>query len=226
MMVLLTVVADWMIAVGGYLTSRLVLEPAVVRRLLGADARPAPRTATSSPGLIMAAVFGLLISLIACYEGLKVTRRGRGRRPGHHHDRGVLHRRHHRRRVRVHGGLLRVRALRRRDLTSDDNQRSTSTARTAQPVIRVVDLVKRFDGRAVLDGVNLEVYPGETMVIMGGSRLRQEHAAAAHDRLDLARRGPRGAVRAGPARAGRRRAGRAAASGSASCSSPGRCSTR
>lgn len=38
-----------------------------------------------------------------------------------------------------------------------------------QPVIRVVDLVKRFDGRAVLDGVNLEVYPGEMMVIMGGS---------------------------------------------------------
>ena len=40
---------------------------------------------------------------------------------------------------------------------------------TGQPVVRVVDLVKRFDGRAVLDGVNLEVIPGETMVIMGGS---------------------------------------------------------
>jgi len=38
-----------------------------------------------------------------------------------------------------------------------------------QTVIRVVDLVKRFDGRAVLDGVNLQIYPGETMVIMGGS---------------------------------------------------------
>ncbi len=37
------------------------------------------------------------------------------------------------------------------------------------PVIRVRDLVKRFEGRAVLDGINLEVYPGETMVIMGGS---------------------------------------------------------
>ena len=37
------------------------------------------------------------------------------------------------------------------------------------PTIRVVDLVKRFDGRAVLDGVNLDVMPGETMVIMGGS---------------------------------------------------------
>ena len=39
----------------------------------------------------------------------------------------------------------------------------------AEPVIRLVDVVKRFDGRAVLNGVNLEVYPGETMVVMGGS---------------------------------------------------------
>jgi len=39
----------------------------------------------------------------------------------------------------------------------------------AQPVIRVKDLVKRFDDRAVLDGVNLDVYAGEMMVIMGGS---------------------------------------------------------
>lgn len=30
-------------------------------------------------------------------------------------------------------------------------------------------LVKRFDGRTVLDGLTLEVLPGETMVIMGGS---------------------------------------------------------
>jgi len=38
-----------------------------------------------------------------------------------------------------------------------------------EPIIRVVDLVKRFGNRTVLDGVNLAVYPGETMVIMGGS---------------------------------------------------------
>lgn len=37
------------------------------------------------------------------------------------------------------------------------------------PVIRVRNLVKRFDGKAVLDGINLEVRRGETMVIMGGS---------------------------------------------------------
>jgi phospholipid/cholesterol/gamma-HCH transport system ATP-binding protein len=37
------------------------------------------------------------------------------------------------------------------------------------PPIQVLNLVKRFDGRAVLDGINLEVRAGETMVIMGGS---------------------------------------------------------
>ncbi len=38
-----------------------------------------------------------------------------------------------------------------------------------EPVIRVVDLVKQFGDRTVLDGIELEVQPGETMVIMGGS---------------------------------------------------------
>ncbi|MCC7192253.1 MAG: ABC transporter ATP-binding protein [Phycisphaeraceae bacterium] len=37
------------------------------------------------------------------------------------------------------------------------------------PVIRVRNLVKRFDGRTVLDGINLDVQPGETLVVMGGS---------------------------------------------------------
>ena len=44
-----------------------------------------------------------------------------------------------------------------------------SEAAGPEPVIRVAGLVKRFDERAVLAGVNLDVYPGETMVIMGGS---------------------------------------------------------
>lgn len=37
------------------------------------------------------------------------------------------------------------------------------------PLISVQNLVKRFDGRTVLDGINLDVFPGETMVVMGGS---------------------------------------------------------
>lgn len=38
-----------------------------------------------------------------------------------------------------------------------------------EPVIQCQGVVKRFDGRAVLQGVNLDVQRGETMVIMGGS---------------------------------------------------------
>lgn len=38
-----------------------------------------------------------------------------------------------------------------------------------QPMVQVVDLVKRYDGRAVLDGINLAAYRGQTLVIMGGS---------------------------------------------------------
>ncbi len=38
-----------------------------------------------------------------------------------------------------------------------------------EPVISVKELVKRFDGRTVLSGLTLDVQPGETMVIMGGS---------------------------------------------------------
>jgi len=37
------------------------------------------------------------------------------------------------------------------------------------PVIRVENLVKRFGERTILSGVNLEVYPGQTTVVMGGS---------------------------------------------------------
>lgn len=36
-------------------------------------------------------------------------------------------------------------------------------------MIKIKNLVKRFDGRAVLSGINLEIKDGETMVIMGGS---------------------------------------------------------
>ncbi|HOX39020.1 MAG TPA: ABC transporter ATP-binding protein [Candidatus Brocadiia bacterium] len=38
-----------------------------------------------------------------------------------------------------------------------------------EAVIEVRDLVKIFQGRKVLDGVNLKVYRGETVTIMGGS---------------------------------------------------------
>ena len=38
-----------------------------------------------------------------------------------------------------------------------------------EPIIKLENLTKKFGEQTVLDGVCLEVYPGETMVIMGGS---------------------------------------------------------
>jgi phospholipid/cholesterol/gamma-HCH transport system ATP-binding protein len=38
-----------------------------------------------------------------------------------------------------------------------------------EPLISIRNVRKSFDGRIVLDGVNLDVHRGETMVIMGGS---------------------------------------------------------
>jgi phospholipid/cholesterol/gamma-HCH transport system ATP-binding protein len=38
-----------------------------------------------------------------------------------------------------------------------------------EPVLELIDVVKRFDGRTVIDHLSLAVMPGETMVIMGGS---------------------------------------------------------
>ncbi len=71
-MVLLAAIADLMIAVGGFLTAKLVLGPDVAApywRMM----RDMLEYKDFYSGLIMAGVFGVLISLIACYEGLKVT---------------------------------------------------------------------------------------------------------------------------------------------------------
>jgi phospholipid/cholesterol/gamma-HCH transport system permease protein len=73
MMVLLTVIADIMIALGGYFTALLV--PALGPSVSGPywhRMRDMLKASDFFTGLIMAAVFGILISLIACYEGLKV----------------------------------------------------------------------------------------------------------------------------------------------------------
>src|SRR5262245_47464662 len=45
----------------------------------------------------------------------------------------------------------------------------TGLSKVPAPVIVIKDLVKRFGDQTVLDGVNLEIMQGETMVIMGGS---------------------------------------------------------
>lgn len=45
----------------------------------------------------------------------------------------------------------------------------TESEPTGDVAIRVVELIKAFDGRRVLDGLSFDVRRGETLVIMGGS---------------------------------------------------------
>ncbi|MFP4052569.1 MAG: ABC transporter ATP-binding protein [Phycisphaerae bacterium] len=52
---------------------------------------------------------------------------------------------------------------------SEQNENTQPYSQDTQPVIRVKNLLKRFGDNVVLDGVNLDIMPGETMVIMGGS---------------------------------------------------------
>ena len=54
------------------------------------------------------------------------------------------------------------------DAVRDDRGQPGGDGET-KPIIRCKDIVKRFGDQTVLKGVNLDVYPGETMVIMGGS---------------------------------------------------------
>lgn len=48
-------------------------------------------------------------------------------------------------------------------------QAGASAARARTPLISCQGVAKIFDGRTVLESIDLDVYPGETMVIMGGS---------------------------------------------------------
>jgi len=71
MTILLTIIADWMIAVGGYVAAILVLEPQVMVGYWD-RMRDQLRLRDFVTGLTMAGVFGVLVSLIACHEGLRV----------------------------------------------------------------------------------------------------------------------------------------------------------
>jgi phospholipid/cholesterol/gamma-HCH transport system permease protein len=70
-MLLLTVVSDVMIALGGYVTSVFALGP---ESYVGYFERMKDQLQYKDfiTGLIMAGVFGVLVGAIACYEGLKV----------------------------------------------------------------------------------------------------------------------------------------------------------
>src|SRR5208337_2330496 len=46
---------------------------------------------------------------------------------------------------------------------------STASPAGTAPMISVRDVTVSYDGRRVLDGINLEIARGETMVLLGGS---------------------------------------------------------
>lgn len=48
-------------------------------------------------------------------------------------------------------------------------QPATPQPATHEPIIQVKDAKKIYDGRVILNAINLDVYRGETLVIMGGS---------------------------------------------------------
>ncbi len=51
----------------------------------------------------------------------------------------------------------------------DTGLESIAETTEQEPVIRVSGLVKEFEGRAVLDGIDMAIYYGEMFVILGGS---------------------------------------------------------
>jgi phospholipid/cholesterol/gamma-HCH transport system permease protein len=71
MTLLLTVIADWMIALGGYAASMVIVGEDIYSHYW-ANMRDNLMMRDFAIGLTQAAVFGLLVGLIACYEGLKV----------------------------------------------------------------------------------------------------------------------------------------------------------
>ncbi len=70
-MLLLTTFADMMIAIGGYFVARVALGPAVYQGFWE-NMRNAMSCSDYVTGLIQGGVFGVLLGLIACFEGLKV----------------------------------------------------------------------------------------------------------------------------------------------------------
>lgn len=55
------------------------------------------------------------------------------------------------------------------DFNAESRRKTEERFTGIEPVIEVTDMRRKFGSRFVLNGVNLKVWPGETMIIMGGS---------------------------------------------------------
>lgn len=60
---------------------------------------------------------------------------------------------------------------------------SSTISNTDTPHIEIKNLTRAFDDRKVLDGISFKVKRGETLVILGGKRLREKYPPAPHHRL-------------------------------------------
>ena len=68
----------------------------------------------------------------------------------------------------------------------------TPRSKSAEPLLVVRDLMKALpNGTTVLNGVSFDVFPGDVFTIIGGSGLREEHAAKHPHRCGGADRGHR-----------------------------------
>ena len=132
-MVLLSVLADMMIALGGYMTATIVLG-AASSATTGEHMREQLGLRDFFTGLVHGGRVRDAHQPDRLLRGPQRPRRGRGRRQGHHHDRRVLHRGHHRRRLRVHGGLLRLQGVSRH---ADEEPTQIASRPPGQEVIRV-----------------------------------------------------------------------------------------
>jgi len=57
-----------------------------------------------------------------------------------------------------------------KELALQSEKKQSGVSRTVEPVLEVVDLVKTYpNGITVLNGINFQVFPEETFVILGGS---------------------------------------------------------
>ena len=106
--------------------------------------------------------FGLLIGLIACYQGLTVTGGAEGVGQRDDGQRGDLD--YDRDRIRYNVQYYGYK-----------DHRMSET-----PLVHLDNIVLRFGEKTVLDGIDLKVFSKDRLVDPGSERQRQEHNAAAY----------------------------------------------
>ncbi len=122
-------------------------------------------------GLIKAAVFGLIFSVVACVRGYYTEGGAEG--VGRSTTQAV---------VAASLAILLDRLLPDEASVLSGSTRSRACARHGAGKLRVEDLHKSFGGTAVLDGINLSVAPGGVAGDRGPLGNREERAAQAPDR--------------------------------------------